>query len=392
MRDNKNSIIKKLTDGLEKLSSARNIRIVYGTGKFIDSKTILIENNSEISKISFKNIIIAAGSKPVKLPVFPENDERIWNSTDALDLTEIPEKLLVVGGGIIGLEMATVYNALGSSVTIVEMLNQIIPPADSDLIKPLYRKLKKQLNKIMLETSVTGIKAEDKTLSVLMKDKKNRDITADFDKILVAVGRTPNSTLIDAEKAGIQLDEKGFISVNEKMETSVKGIYAVGDITGNPMLAHRASHQGKVASEVIAGMKSSFTPAAIPSVAYTIPEVAWIGITEKEAEKDNIKYEKGVFPWTASGRALSADATAGLTKLLFDPETKKIIGAGITGLNGGELISEVVLAIEKGITSEDIANTIHPHPSLAETVAFASEIVTGSITDLLNERISNEKI
>ena len=386
LRENKNSVIRKLTSGLDHLCSERKIRVIKGTGKFKNSKTITVEGNSEVSEIAFDKIIIAAGSEPVSLSLFPDNDSRIWDSTDALELKEIPERLLVVGGGIIGLEMATVYSTLGSSVTIVEAMDQIIPASDPDMVKPLYRKLKKKLKNIMLETSVTGVGTEGKAVTVIMKDRKNREISGEFDIILVAVGRKPNTGSIDAEKGGLTSDSRGFIQVNEKMETSVEGIYAIGDITGNPMLAHKASHQGKIAAESAAGLKSAFTPATIPSVAYTNPEVAWAGMTEKEAEAASIKYKVGVFPWSASGRALTSGASSGFTKLLFDSETGRIIGAGITGLNAGELISEAVLAIEMGADAEDIGSTIHPHPSLSETTAFASEIVSGSITDILQQK------
>lgn len=383
LRDHKSEIINKLVSGLNKLCELRKIKIIKGTAKIKTDKSVSLENNEEIDEVTFNNLIIAAGSKPVKLPVFPEKEERIWDSTDALSLKEIPEKLLIVGGGIIGLEMAVVYNALGSSITVVEALDQLIPGADSDIVKPLYRKLKKQLEKIMLETKVTGIKASKDKMTVFMKDKKGRDIESDYDRILVAVGRKPNSHLINAAEAGIEIDGKGFIKVNSKTETNIPGIYAIGDIAGNPMLAHKASAQGKVAAEVISGIKSEFSPVTIPSVAYTSPEIAWAGLTEKEAEEKGIKYEKGIFPWTASGRALSADASSGVTKLLFDPDTKRILGAGIAGLNAGELISETVLAIEMGADYYDISESIHPHPSLSETIAFASEAAAGTITDIL---------
>ncbi|MDX9801234.1 MAG: dihydrolipoyl dehydrogenase [Spirochaetia bacterium] len=381
MRQNKEGVVKKLTDGLELLCSARKIKIVKGSGKFKDSKTVSVEGSSEVSEISFKNCIIAAGSRPVKLPIFPD-DPGIWDSSDALEIKEIPEKLLVVGGGIIGLEMATVYNALGSSVTVVEMLDQIIPPADADVVKPLFRKLKKSLEAILLETEIIKAEKTGKTFKVTMKDKKGAEKTADFDRILVAVGRKPNTALVEPEKAGIETD-KGFIKVDNTMRTNVDGIYAIGDITGNPMLAHRASHQGRVAAEIISGLKSAFTPITIPSVAYTSPEVAWMGITEKDAARDNIPFKKGVFPWAASGRALSADNALGSTKVLFDPETGRIIGAGIAGYNAGELISEAVLAMEMGCDAEDIGSTIHPHPTLAETIAFASDAAAGTVTDIL---------
>ena len=383
LKDRKEKVIADLVSGLHKLCELRNINVIYGTAKINDQNSVTLENNDDFNEITFKKMIIAAGSKPVKLPIFPENDDRIWDSTDALELNEIPENFLIIGGGIIGLEMATVYSALGSSVTVVEAMDNIIPGADEDIIKPLYRKLKKQLGKIMTGTAVKGADTKSEKIRVFMKNKKGKEIESDFDRVLIAVGRKPNSDLIEAAQAGLDIDEKGFIRINEKTETNVPGIYAIGDITGNPMLAHKASHQGKVCAEVISGMKSSFTPSVIPSVAYTSPETAWAGITEKEAAEKGIKYEKGVFPWTACGRALSADASSGITKLLFDPETKRIIGAGITGLNAGELISETVLAIEMGADYDDISESIHPHPSLSETVAFAAETAAGTVTDIM---------
>ncbi len=383
LRNHKESIIVKLVSGLDKLCELRKINIIYGTAKIKDNKSVTLKNNDDYDEITFNNMIIASGSKPVKLPLLPENDDRVWDSTDALELKEIPEKFLIIGGGIIGLEMATVYSSLGSSVTVVEAMDQIIPGADEDIVKPLHRKLKKKLEKFMVDTRVTGADTTGEKIKVFMTNKKGKEIEGEFDRILVAVGRTPNSALIEVQNAGIETDEKGFIRVNEKTETNIPGIYAIGDIAGNPMLAHKASHQGKASAEVISGLKSEFKPSVIPSVAYTSPEVAWTGLTEKEAMDKGISYEKGVFPWTASGRALSSDASTGVTKLLFDPETKRILGAGITGLNAGELISETVLAIEMGADYEDISESIHPHPSLSETVAFASETAAGTVTDIL---------
>ena len=387
LREHKESIIAKLRAGIQKLCELRNINIVYGTARIKDSSSVYLENNSDYSEITFKNMIIAAGSKPVKLSsIFPENDSRIWNSAEALALREIPEKFLIVGGGIIGLEMASVYSALGSSITVVEAQDQIIPAADPDIVKFLHRKLKRKVEKIMLETTVTGVENSGDKLTVIMKDKKGREKRSDFDRILVAVGRIPNSDLLDLSKAGIETDEKGFIKVNEKTETNIPGIYAIGDIAGNPMLAHKASNQGKAAAEVISGMNSSFNPEVIPSVAYTSPETAWAGITEKEAEKKGIKVETGIFPWTASGRALTSGASSGVTKLIFDADSKKLLGAGIAGLNAGELISETVIAINTGSDYEKIAESIHPHPSLSETIAFAAESAAGTVTEILPDK------
>ena len=386
LRNHKNSIIDKLSSGLHKLCELRKINIVYGKARIKNSSSVYLDNNSEYSEITFKNMIIAAGSKPVKLSLFPENDSRIWTSSDALSLKEIPDKLLIVGGGIIGLEMASVYSTLGSSITVAEAQDQIIPAADADIVKYLHRKLKKKLDKIMLETTVTGLDNSGEKLSVTMKDKKGRENTSDFDRILVAVGRIPNTDLIEASNAGIETDDKGFITVNEKTETNIQGIYAIGDIAGAPMLAHKSSHQGKAAAEVISGADSSFNPSVIPSVAYTSPEIAWAGVTEKEANKKGLKTETGIFPWTASGRALTSDASSGVTKLIFDSETKVILGAGIAGLNAGELISEVVLAINTGADYRAISKSIHPHPSLSETVAFAAETAEGTVTEIMPDR------
>ena len=390
VRANKETVTAKLTSGLEKLCEARKIRIVRGSASFVDKNTLAVKENSEVSEIRFQNIIIAAGSRPVRLPQCPENSPGIWSSTDALALKEIPARLLVVGAGIIGLEMAAVYSSLGSKVTVVELLDQIIPPADPDLVRPLYRKLKKELASLLLETSVIKAEKSSDSWKVTVKDKKGKESDIECDAILVAVGRRPNGDMIGAENAGIAVDEKGFIRVNSRMESSVKGIYAAGDITGNPMLAHRASHQGKVAAEVVAGLPSEFSAMAIPSVAYTIPEVAWMGLTEKEAAAEGIGYKKGVFPWSASGKALSGDNGAGFTKLLFNRETGRLAGAGITGNNAGELISETVLALEMGAFPEDIGHTIHPHPTLAESIAFAAEAAAGTVTDILPQKNREE--
>ena len=385
LRGSTEGIIKKLTDGLSSLVKARNITVLRGTGRLLDRGTLALEGPGEETRIGFKNLIIAAGSSPVKLPVFPE-DPGIWDSSDALALREIPERLLVVGGGIIGLEMATVYSALGSSVTVAELSDQLIPAADSDLVRPLFIRMKKELSEILLGTKATGAVKKGGVFTVTMEGASGAALTRDFDRILVAVGRVPNSRAISAERAGINLDERGFIVVNDRMETSVPGIFAVGDITGNPMLAHKAVRQGKVAAEAAAGLKAAFDPAAIPSVAYTSPEIAWAGLTEKEAKGSGRAYDKGVFPWAASGRALTGDNASGLTKILFDPDTKRIIGAGIAGHNAGELISEAVLAMEMGSDAFDIGDTVHPHPTLAETIGFASEIVSGTVTDLLPKK------
>jgi dihydrolipoamide dehydrogenase len=336
-----------------------------------------LDNEQEVQG---KNVIIATGSHPTRLPDLPE-DRRIWDSTAALTLEAVPKRLLIIGGGIIGLEMAQIYSALGSEITIVEMLEQLIPPADKDLVQPLFLKLKKKYT-ILTGTRVTTIGAADSGIQVGLEGKDAPE-KAEFDAVLVAVGRKPNSAGLGLEKAGLKVDERGYVQVNDRQQTNVPHIYAIGDVAGEPMLAHKAGHEGRVAAEVIAGRNSAFNPMTIPSVAYTNPEVAWMGLTEKEAKARNIDFAKGKFPWGASGRALSVGAAAGVTKALFDKKTGRIIGAGICGLNAGELIHEAVLALEMGANAEDISLTVHAHPTLAETFAFAAEIVDGSITDVL---------
>jgi dihydrolipoamide dehydrogenase len=376
----KESVIEQLTSGLEGLCKARKIERVRGTAIFLDVSTVSVEGDGDSREISFNNVVIAAGSRPSALPGIPE-DPRIWDSTAALELREIPKEFLIIGGGIIGLEMAQIYSGLGSRITIVEMLQQIIPPADKDLVQPLFLKLKKKYT-ILTGTRMSSITPSEAGLQVEMENDKTSQ-TREFDAVLVATGRKPNSEGLGLDKVGVELDERGYVRVNERQETNVGNIYAIGDIVGEPMLAHKASHEGKVAAEVIAGHSAAFSPMTIPSVAYTNPEIAWMGITEKEAKAKKLEYVKGKFPWGASGRALSADATTGVTKVLFDKQSGRIIGAGICGANGGELIHEAVLALEMGATAEDISLTVHAHPTLAETFAFGAEIVDGSITDML---------
>jgi dihydrolipoamide dehydrogenase len=383
MRAKKEEIVSKLTQGLDGLVKARKIRRVVGEGVFQSQKSIKVTGSDGAEVIAFKHAVIATGSRPFALPDLPE-DSRIWDSTDALQLPFIPKRLLIIGGGIIGLEMAQVYNALGAKVTIVEMLEQIIPPADKDMIQPLLQKLKKDYT-LLTKSKVTAIEAQKKAVKVTI-ETKGAEETAGYDAVLVAVGRKPNSEGIGLENVDIERGNRGFIEVNEKQQTSVPTIFAIGDVTGDPMLAHKATHQGKVAAEVIAGHKTAFSPMTIPSVAYTNPEVAWMGLTEKEAKEQGIEYDKGKFSWGASGRALTAGAPLGATKVLFSQETGRIIGAAICGQNAGELIHEAVLALEMGADAEDISKTIHAHPTLAETFAFACEIVDGSITDALPAR------
>ena len=380
LKAKKASIIEQLTGGLDKLCSARKVTRLEGTGAFVDQNALAVTNDGKETAVTFKHAIIATGSRPFSLPFAPE-DKRIWDSTDALALESIPKKLLIIGGGIIGLEMAQVYHALGSQITIIEMESQIIPPADKDLVQPLFLKLKK-LFTIHTDTTVTSIEASKKTIKVSFEGKKESG-SEDFDAVLVAVGRRPNSESLGLENQGIAVDERGFITVDEQQRTSADHIFAIGDVVGEPMLAHKATHQAKVAAEVIAGHKSAFTPLTIPSVAYTYPEVAWMGITEKEAKASGIELEKGKFAWGASGRALTSGTASGASKVLFDKRTGRIAGAGICGANAGELIHEAVLALEMGADAEDIAKTIHAHPTLAETFAFAAEIVDGSITDAM---------
>jgi dihydrolipoamide dehydrogenase len=381
----KNSIVDKLTGGLKALAKQRKVDIVQGEASFTGSHTLQVDTPDGIKTISFDNCIVAAGSRVTKIPVFPNDDPRMMDSTDALDLENIPKKLLVIGGGIIGLEMATVYNALGSDITVVELQDNLIPGADKDIVKPLLKRVQGQYKAIYLNTKVTSIAAQKQGLKVSFKGKDAPD-TAVFDKILVAVGRIPNGKLINAEAAGLAVNDHGFIEVDAQMRSNVPHIYAIGDIVGQPMLAHKAVHEAKVAAEVIVGLKSAFDPMTIPSVAYTDPEVAWMGKSEAEAKAEGIAYVKGAFPWAASGRSLSIGRDEGLTKALFDKETGRLIGAGIVGPNAGELIAEAVLALEMGADAEDIGMTIHPHPTLSETLGFAAEMAEGNITDLMPPR------
>ena len=376
----KEKIIGQLTGGLKGMAKQRKVDIVRGTGKFVSPHELEVEDGSQTKRIAFKHAIIAAGSRPVSLPFLPD-DPRIIDSTGALALKDIPKRLLVVGGGIIGLEMATVYHELGSRITVVEMLDNLVAGADPDLVRPLLKRIQGQYQGIYLGTRVTAVQADPQGLTVSFAGDKapGSDV---FDAILVAVGRKPNGRDIGAEQAGINVDEQGFIAVDNQQRTSVAHIFAIGDIVGQPMLAHKASHEGKVAAEVIAGLKSALDTHIIPSVAYTDPEVAWVGMTETRAREQGIKYGKGVFPWAASGRSLSLGRSEGMTKLLFDDNTKQIIGAGIVGPNAGDLIAEAALAIEMGCDAEDIGLTIHPHPTLSETVAMAAEAFAGTITDL----------
>jgi len=382
VRANKEGIIKRLTGGLGQLAKQRNVEVVHGYGKFTSANTIeILADNGGKTVVGFDNCIIAAGSRVTKLPFIPWDDPRVMDSTDALELEEVPEKLLIVGGGIIGLEMATVYDALGANITMVELSPSLIPGVDKDIIRPLQRRIQRKYDKIYLNTKVTAITPSDAGLVCSFEGKKAPE-QATFDRVLVSIGRSPNGKLIDAENAGVEVNEWGFIEVDKQMRSNVEHIFAIGDIVGQPMLAHKATHEAKVAAEVVAGQKSFFDARTIPSVAYTDPEIAWMGKTETECQAEGIAYEKGVFPWAASGRSLSIGRNEGMTKTLFDKETGRIIGCSIVGTNAGELIAEAVLALEMGADAEDIGLTIHPHPTLSETINFASEVAEGTCTDI----------
>ncbi|MBO6896399.1 MAG: dihydrolipoyl dehydrogenase [Shimia sp.] len=385
LRDWKESVVKQLTGGLGGLAKARKVQVVNGYGTFTGPNMIEVNNNGAKSTVSFDQCVIAAGSEPVTLPFIPHDDPRVIDSTGALELEDVPERLLVLGGGIIGLEMATVYDALGSKVTIVEFMDQIIPGADKDVVKPLHKRIEARYEAILTKTKVTAVNATDAGLEVTMEGPKG-EVVDTFDKVLVAVGRRPNGAKVNAAAAGVAVDESGFIAVDSQQRTGVPHIFAIGDVVGQPMLAHKAVHEGKVAAEVAAGHKRHFDARVIPSVAYTDPEVAWVGVTENQAKAEGLKVGKGVFPWAASGRSLSLGRSEGLTKLIFDEESERVIGAGIVGPNAGDLIAEVALAIEMGADAVDLGHTIHPHPTLSETVNFAAEMFEGTITDLMPPR------
>lgn len=381
IRDWKQSVTKTLNDGLAGLVKQRKITLVHGVGQFTSANTLDVQTEAGVQTIQFQQAIIAAGSQPTKIPSFPNDDPRLMDSTGALALREIPKNLLIVGGGIIGLEMATVYHAFGSKISVVELMDQIIPGCDKDLVVPLLRRIKKQYDNIWLETKVASIESQTDGLKVTFEGKNAPEAQL-FDAVLVAVGRRPNGHLVCADKAGVNVNQQGFITVDKQQRTNIPHIFAIGDIVGNPMLAHKAVHEGKVAAEVAAGHKAGFDALTIPSVAYTDPEIAWMGLTENQAKEQGIEYEKGVFPWAASGRSLSIGRKEGLTKLLCDKQTGRVLGAGIVGTNAGELIAEAVLALEMGSDADDISLTIHPHPTLSETLGFAAEIINGTITDI----------
>ncbi len=382
LREWKDGVVGRLTGGLAGLARQRKVTTIQGYGRFTSPHQLQVElAEGSVTSVNFEQAVIAAGSEPLTLPFIPPSDPRVVDSTGALELGGVPPRLLILGGGIIGLEMATVYHELGAKVTIAELMDQLIPGADKDLISPLAKRVSRQYENIYLKTKVTNVEARPEGL-VVSFDGPKAPATDTFDRMLVAVGRSPNGKLIGAEKAGVTVDDRGFIGVDKQMRTNVPHIFAIGDVVGQPMLAHKAMHEGKVAAEVIAGKNSFFDARAIPSVAYTDPEVAWAGVTENEARAAGAKYGKGVFPWAASGRSLTLGRSEGLTKLLFDEATGRLIGCGIVGPNAGDLIAEAVLAIEMGADAADIALSIHPHPTLSETVALAAEAFEGTITDL----------
>ena len=383
LRGFKDGVVARLTKGLAGLAKQRKVNVVSGEGKFTSPHTLEVRGaDGSVKTIKFQNAIIAAGSTPSKIPGYPYDDPRVISSTGALQLKDIPQRMLVVGGGIIGLEMACVYSALGSKISVVELGDGLVPGADRDVIKVLADRIGNRYEAIMTKTRVTKVEAKPEGLLCTFEGDWAPAEPQLYDKILVAVGRRPNGLLIGAENAGIAVDERGFIAIDQQCRTNVPHIHAIGDITGNPMLAHKATHEGKCAAEVIAGHSSFLDFRAIPAIAYTDPEVAWVGLTETEAKAKGIPYEKAVFPWAASGRALGNGRDDGLTKILVDPETKRILGTAIVGVNAGELLGEAVLAYEMGADIEDIAMTVHAHPTLSETVAFAAEMAHGSITDL----------
>ncbi|MBE1298734.1 MAG: dihydrolipoyl dehydrogenase [Alteromonadaceae bacterium] len=390
VRSWKDSVVSQLTKGLSGMSKMRKVKHVQGYGKFTGSNTLEVEGKDGKTTITFDNAIIAAGSEPVTLPFIPHDDPRVIDSTGALEMVDIPGKMLVLGGGIIGLEMGTVYRALGSEIDVVEFLDQLIPAADKDIIK-VYQKFVKDKFNVMLQTKVTAVEAKDDGLYVTFEGKQAPAEPVRYDRVLVAVGRRPNGNLVDAEKAGVNVDERGFINVDKQMRTNVSNIFAIGDLVGQPMLAHKAVHEGHVAAEVISGMKHYFDPRCIPSVAYTDPEVAWVGVTEKEAKEQGLNVETATFPWAASGRAIASGRTEGMTKLIFDKESHRVLGGAMIGINAGEMLGEIGLAVEMGADAEDIALTIHAHPTLNESIGLAAEIYEGSITDLPNPKAKKKK-
>ncbi len=381
LRAGKDAVVAKLTKGLAALVTQRKVTVVQGLAQFASPKTLRVETAEGVKTIAFDHAIIAAGSSVTRIPGFPYEDQRLMDSTGALELRDIPDNLLVIGGGIIGLEMATVYHALGSKITVVELMDQLIPGADADLVKPLATRVTKHFEAILLKTKVAKLESLTAGLRATFEGPGNIEPHI-YDRVLLAVGRRPNGQFIGAEAAGIAVNKRGFIEVDKQMRSNVPHIFAIGDICGEPMLAHKASHEGKIAAEAIAGHKVAFQARTIPSVAYTDPEIAWMGVTENEAKKQGINFEKAVFPWAASGRALSIGRDEGMTKLIIDKVTRRLIGAGIVGPGAGDLIAETVVAMEMDAEVGDLCLAIHPHPTLSETIALAAEIAEGTITDL----------
>ncbi len=381
IRARKDEVVSGLTDGLGTLARRRGVRLVTGTARFDGPHRVLVEGEGGPRVLTFDHAIVAVGSRPVSLPGLPEDHPRVMDSTDALELEEIPRRLLVIGGGIIGLEMAAVYDALGSEVSVVELLPELLPGVDRDLVKPLEERIRRRYAAVLTATKVVGVEDRGGRLRVAFEGEGAPD-TETFDAILVAVGRRPNGDRIAAERAGLTPDPRGFLPVDAQMRTAVPHIFAIGDVARPPLLAHKAMHEGRVAAEVLAGLPAAMDARAIPSVAYTDPEIAWTGLSETEARRRGVPFEKAVFPWVASGRAHSLGRTEGLTKLLFDPGTGRLLGAGIVGRSAGELLAETVLALELGADAEDIALTVHAHPTLSETVALAAEVAAGTVTDL----------
>ena len=389
IRSWKESVIGQLTGGLDGMAKMRKVKVVNGYGKFTGSNTLEVVDGDTTSTITFDNAIVAAGSQPVNLPFIPE-DDRVIDSTGALELKDVPEKLLVLGGGIIGLEMGTVYRALGSQIDVVEFADQLVPAADKDVIKIYQRYVKDKFN-VMLSTKVVGVEAKEDGLYVTFEGKKAPTEQVRYDKILVAVGRKPNGHLVAADKAGVNVDERGFINVSKELRTNVPHIFAIGDVVGQPMLAHKAVHEAHCAAEVISGKKHEFDPRCIPSIAYTDPEMAWVGVTEREAKEQGLNIEVSNFPWAASGRAIASARTEGKTKMIFEKETGRVLGGAIVGINAGEMLGEICLAVEMGADAEDLALTIHAHPTLNESIGLAAEIFEGSITDLPNAKAVKKK-
>lgn len=381
LRAKKDNVVGKLTKGLAQLAKQRGITVLRGVGSFSSPRSIRVETADGVSSVLFEQAIIAAGSRPARLPDLPD-DPRIMDSTGALELRDIPQKLLVIGGGVIGLELATIYAELGSIITVAELSEALLPGVDPDIVRPLQQRIKKRYENVHLKTRVISMEPQPEGIRVCFESATAPSVQT-FDRVLVAIGRSPNGKLVRAENAGVDVSDAGFISVDRQQRTNVPHIFAIGDIVGEPMLAHKALHQGKIAAEVAAGLQASFEAIAIPGVAYTDPEIAWAGISEAEAKAQGIEVEKGVFPWAASGRSLTLGRSDGLTKLLFHKGTGRLVGAGIAGPHAGELIAEAIIAMEMGADAEELSLTIHPHPTLAESLGLAAEIVHGTVTDIL---------